>query len=133
MCDAIFICMLSSEERIFDLHFSCYRSDVILLYSLENGKGSKKKKAKKDPNAPKKPLSAYMLWLQEMRPTLKKKYPSASITELSKKAGEHWKGITDKSVRWCTVEIKSTCGHGWVCCRNGKQKHVVQRQDTLSR
>lgn len=65
----------------------------------EDGKSGKKKKAKKDPNAPKKPLSVYMLWLQDTRPSLKKKYPNASITELSKKAGELWKGVTDKS-KW---------------------------------
>lgn len=74
---------------------------MILMQSSENGKSNKKKKAKKDPNAPKKPLSAYMLWLQETRPSLKKKYPGASITELSKKAGEAWKGVTDKAVSWC--------------------------------
>jgi len=39
-----------------------------------------------------------MLWLQENRPNLKKKYPGASVTELAKRAGEVWKGISDKSV-----------------------------------
>lgn len=76
----------------------------LLLQSSEDGKGSnKKKKAKKDPNAPKKPLTAYMLWLQEMRPSLKKKYPSASLPDLSKRAGEIWKTVTDKSVSWCAL------------------------------
>lgn len=40
-----------------------------------------------------------MLWMQEMRPSLKKKYPELSITEMSKKAGEMWKALVDKSVR----------------------------------
>jgi len=93
---------------------------VVLLQSSEGGKGSKSKKAKKDPNAPKKPLSAYMLWLQETRPSLKKKYPGASITELSKRAGEVWKGITDKSVGWCG--LKRNVYSGWLHCRNGRQK-----------
>ena len=56
------------------------------------------KKNKKDPKAPKKPLSAYMLWLQEVRPSLKKKYPGFSVAEIAKKAGEKWKTVTDKSV-----------------------------------
>ena len=59
-------------------------------------KGSKKQK--KDPNAPKKPLTAYMVWLGESRPALKAKYPGLSITDLSKKAGELWKTLDDKSV-----------------------------------
>jgi len=63
-----------------------------------DSKSGKSKKAKKDPNAPKKPLSAYMLWLQENRPNLKRKYPGANVTELAKRAGEVWKGISDKSV-----------------------------------
>lgn len=71
---------------------------MILLQSSEGGKSGKSKKPKKDPNAPKKPLTAYMLWLQETRPSLKKKYPGTNVIELSKKAGEVWKGIVDKSV-----------------------------------
>ena len=101
------------------------------MQSSEDKTSGKKKKAKKDPNAPKKPLSAYMLWLQETRPSLKKKYPSASLTELTKKAGEVWKSITDKSVSWCGLirENIHKCGP----YRNGKQRQGVQKQDTLSR
>ena len=39
-----------------------------------------------------------MVWLGETRPALKAKYPGLSITELSKKAGELWKTLDDKSV-----------------------------------
>ena len=58
----------------------------------------RKKKAKKDPNAPKKPLSAYMIWLQENRPMIKQKHPGASLGEIGKKAGELWKALDDKTV-----------------------------------
>ena len=57
-----------------------------------------KKRAKKDPNAPKKALSAYMLWLNDTRDEIKKDNPGISITELSKKAGVLWKALEDKSV-----------------------------------
>ena len=57
-----------------------------------------KKRAKKDPNAPKKALSAYMLWLNDTREEIKKDNPGISITELSKKAGVLWKAMEDKSV-----------------------------------
>ena len=58
----------------------------------------RKKKAKKDPNAPKKPLSTYMLWLQETRPIIKEKYPGATLGEVGKRAGEMWKALDDKTV-----------------------------------
>jgi structure-specific recognition protein 1 len=57
----------------------------------------RKKKAKKDPNAPKKPLSAYMLWLQENRPMIKQEIPGASLGDIGKRAGEMWKALDDKS------------------------------------
>ena len=57
-----------------------------------------KKRAKKDPNAPKKALSAYMLWLNQTREEIKKDNPGISITELSKKAGVLWKALEDKTV-----------------------------------
>lgn len=41
-----------------------------------------KKKTKKDPNAPKKPLSAYMLFVQQNRPSIVARNPSASFAEL---------------------------------------------------
>ena len=59
------------------------------------------KKAKKDPNAPKKPLSGYMLWLQDNREGIKRKNPGISVTEVSKKAGVMWKALAsiDKKVQ----------------------------------
>ena len=45
---------------------------------------------KKDPNAPKKPLTAYMVWLQENRVAIKDKYPGISLTDIAKKAGKKW-------------------------------------------
>lgn len=50
-----------------------------------------------------------MLWLQDMRPVIKKKYPELSMTEISKKAGEMWKAVVDKSVsilRRCVFVIE---------------------------
>ena len=61
-------------------------------------KERKTKKRKKDPNAPKKALSAYILWLNEARESIKKENPGISIIELSKKAGVLWKALGDKSV-----------------------------------
>lgn len=48
----------------------------------------------KDPNAPKRPMSAYMLWLNANREKIKSDHPGISITDLSKKAGELWKAMS---------------------------------------
>lgn len=48
----------------------------------------------KDPNAPKRPMSAYMLWLNASREKIKSDHPGISITDLSKKAGELWKAMS---------------------------------------
>lgn len=41
--------------------------------------GTAKPKAKKDPNAPKRPLSAYMFYSQSARATVKEENPEASF------------------------------------------------------
>ena len=87
------------------------------IFQEKGGAKGKKEKKKKDPNCPKKPLSSYMLWLQEMRPSLKKKYPELSITEMSKKAGQLWKELKDKSVREMCMELH-VHAHGIIACFN---------------
>ncbi|GMT36613.1 hypothetical protein PFISCL1PPCAC_27910, partial [Pristionchus fissidentatus] len=55
------------------------------------------KRAKKDPNAPKRGASAYMLWLKDNRTRLTK--PGMSIIDVSKAAGVEWNAVKDKS-KW---------------------------------
>jgi len=55
---------------------------------LEAYKPSSKKK--KDPNAPKQPLSAYFLFSQEERLKVKAEYPSYTICEIAKELGKRW-------------------------------------------
>ncbi|XP_052455310.1 FACT complex subunit SSRP1-like [Carassius gibelio] len=47
----------------------------------------------KDSSALKRPMSAYMLWLNSSRDRIKSENPGISVTEISKKAGEMWKQI----------------------------------------
>ncbi|KAF7236023.1 FACT complex subunit SSRP1 [Varanus komodoensis] len=55
----------------------------------------------KDPNAPKRPLSAYMLWLNANRDKIRAECPGMSVTDVSKKAGELWKGMSkEKKEEW---------------------------------
>ncbi|KAK5864768.1 hypothetical protein PBY51_015981 [Eleginops maclovinus] len=53
-----------------------------------------KKKKQKDTGGPKRPMSAYMLWLNASRERIKSENPGISITEISKKAGEMWRQIS---------------------------------------
>ncbi|XP_062380501.1 FACT complex subunit SSRP1a [Sardina pilchardus] len=61
----------------------------------------RKEKKVKDAGAPKRPMSAYMLWLNASRERIKSEHPGISVTEISKKAGEMWKQIgKDKKEEW---------------------------------
>ncbi|XP_063046680.1 FACT complex subunit SSRP1a [Engraulis encrasicolus] len=61
----------------------------------------RKEKKGKDPDAPKRPMSAYMLWLNSSRERIKSENPGISVTEISKKAGEMWRQIgKDKKEEW---------------------------------
>ena len=50
-------------------------------------------KPMKDPNAPKKPLSAYFLFSPEERLKVKNENPDFSITEVAKELGKRWANL----------------------------------------
>ena len=56
-----------------------------------------KVKKVKDPNAPKRALSAYMFFAKAERPNILKKHPNYSVTDVAKELGVRWKTIKDKS------------------------------------
>lgn len=47
---------------------------------------------------PKRPLSAYMLWLNSARESIKRENPGIKVTEVAKRGGELWRAMKDKSV-----------------------------------
>jgi len=53
-------------------------------------KGAKLGKKKKDPNAPKRPPSAFFVFCAEHRPAIKGDHPGISIGDIAKKLGELW-------------------------------------------
>jgi hypothetical protein len=55
------------------------------------GKNGKKKRKKKDPNAPKRPCSAYIYFCKDMRTPTKEEHPDLSAQDISRKLGELWK------------------------------------------
>eukprot|EP01123_Difflugia_compressa_P010408 TRINITY_DN379_c0_g1_i8.p1 TRINITY_DN379_c0_g1~~TRINITY_DN379_c0_g1_i8.p1 ORF type:complete len:221 (-),score=64.06 TRINITY_DN379_c0_g1_i8:257-919(-) len=59
-------------------------------------KKATKKKKKKDPNAPKKPATAYMFYSKEQRLVLQEKHKGIKFGDLSKKISASWKELTDE-------------------------------------
>jgi structure-specific recognition protein 1 len=80
------------------------------IENARGGSGNKRKKAastpkkkpaakgkkgkKKDPNAPKKPISSFFYFSGAMRPKIKEENPDLPVTEIAKKIGEAWKEIS---------------------------------------
>jgi hypothetical protein len=63
-------------------------------YTPANETPGKKKKAKKDPNAPKRPLSAFFLFCADERAGVKAIHPSYSVGEVAKHLGERWNKVS---------------------------------------
>lgn len=71
----------------------------------EKPRKKKKEKKQKNSNAPKRPPSAYFIWMSENREKLKEENPSLSITELAKKAGEVWRELKNKTVSFYLLRV----------------------------
>jgi len=56
----------------------------------------KSKKRKKDPNAPKGALSAYMIFSREIRTQVKDQFPEASFGEIGKHIRERWRNMSEE-------------------------------------
>jgi len=59
-------------------------------------RGGKKKRTKKDPNAPKRGLSAYMFFANEQRENVRAENPGIAFGQVGKVLGERWKALSDK-------------------------------------
>lgn len=67
-----------------------------------------KKPFKKDPNAPKRPASAYILFTGAEREKVVKKNPDAKVTDIMKLLGEEWgKLSTTKKATWEKKAVKA--------------------------
>jgi len=63
-------------------------------YTPPAGEGGSRKRKKKDPNAPKRPLSAFFLFCHDERPAVKSVYPNYSVGEVAKELGDRWNKVT---------------------------------------
>ena len=62
---------------------------------VSQSEGGKKKRKKKDKNAPKKALSVFMCYSNSVRDKVKADNPGIAFTEVAKKIGEMWKELSD--------------------------------------
>jgi DNA-binding PadR family transcriptional regulator len=58
-------------------------------------RGASSKRAKRDPNAPKRGLSAFMYFSMDNRAQVKARFPTATFGEMGKHLAEAWKATTD--------------------------------------
>jgi hypothetical protein len=59
--------------------------------------GEKRKGKKKDPNAPKRGLSAFFCFCNEERPKVRAKYPSYTVGDIAKELGKRWEVCTNRA------------------------------------
>ena len=70
-------------------------------------KKRKNKKADKDPNAPRRPMSAYLMFQNAIRQEMKEKNPDVSYKELIGQVGEAWKQLGEDGQK--VGRTTSTC------------------------
>lgn len=70
---------------------------LVALEIGEDGLPKKKKRERKlkDPNAPKGPASAYILFQNDIRAAYKKEHPEMTNKELLRLIGDQWKGLDE--------------------------------------
>jgi high mobility group protein B1 len=71
-----------------------YNSEMASYTPPVGEAGGRNKRKKKDPNAPKRPLSAFFLFCQDERPAVKAIYPTYSVGEAAKELGERWAKVS---------------------------------------
>ena len=94
--------LAASEKKIYEdkaAEDKIRAKNAKKAYVAEHGEpstiaaGSKNTKAAKDPNAPKKAKSSFIIFSTEMRPTVKDEMPEASMGEISKVLGARWQDL----------------------------------------
>ncbi|KUI60451.1 Non-histone chromosomal protein 6 [Cytospora mali] len=64
--------------------------------AAKRGAGKDKRRTKKDPNAPKRGLSAYMFFANEQRQSVRDDNPDVTFGQVGKILGERWKALNEK-------------------------------------
>jgi len=73
-----------------------YDSEMANYKPSKNEKASRKRKRAKDPNAPKRALSAFFWFCNDERPKVKETMPDTTVGEVAKELGRRWNDISDE-------------------------------------
>ncbi|KAF4594588.1 structure-specific recognition protein 1 [Ophiocordyceps camponoti-floridani] len=86
------------STRLSSLQSTLFFSRISKMPKAAAGKRGKevKKRGKKDPNAPKRGLSAYMFFANEQRENVREENPGISFGQVGKILGERWKALNEK-------------------------------------
>lgn len=79
--------MADKDKKRFDNEMADYKPP--------KGEKTKKRKRVKDPNAPKRPLSAFFWFCNDERPNVRQETPDASVGEVAKELGRRWNDVGD--------------------------------------
>ena len=71
------------------------KADLLKLLGKSPMPAKGAKRAKKDPNAPKRALSGYLFYTMKNRPAMKKRNPNAPVTVIIQKLAADWKKLSD--------------------------------------
>ncbi|EOY17822.1 High mobility group B1 isoform 3 [Theobroma cacao] len=90
--------------------------------ALRADKSSKKrtknvKPAKKDPNKPKRPATAFFVFLEEFRKIYKQEHPKVkAVSAVGKAGGEKWKSLSDAVMHKTSTVAPSGPGYAPITC-----------------
>jgi len=76
--------------------FSASTELTTVASPLGDGKLESTKRRKKDPNAPKAPLSSYIFFSNAERAAVKAELPGANLGEIGKQLGERWRALAQE-------------------------------------
>lgn len=82
-----FLDMASKDKVRYDKEMSGYQPPAGV---------KKRKRAKKDPNAPKRSLSAFLYFSQDERPKVKAGHPNWGVADCAKELGKRWGAAPQK-------------------------------------
>jgi hypothetical protein len=86
----------TQEYRDFQKKLKQHKEEKDDGTSKRKGKKTNgKRRRPKDPNAPKKPQSAYFLFANDRRPKLRETHPDKKITDVAKMLGAEWKEMSE--------------------------------------
>merc|ERR1712183_991130 len=80
--------MAEKDKKRFESEMANYKPP-------KGEKGGKKRKRVKDPNAPKRALSAFFWFCNDERPKVKEAMPDSTVGEVAKELGRRWNDCSD--------------------------------------